>query len=173
MKKLLFEELIPENSELFKEKLIDISGKLKVNPDWLMLTFYIETAAAKHKAINHRIQNSIDATGLIQFMPATARNLGTTTTALKNMTNVEQLNWVLKYLSPYKGKMNSYVDTYLAVFFPAAIGKPDNWVVQTSGLSAAKIAAANPGYDVNKDGKITVGEIKGKISLFIPKGHEI
>ena len=171
MKKLLFEELILENREEFKEKLIEISEKLGIKPDDLMLVFYIETAAAKYKVINHRIQNSIKATGYIQFMPATAKELGTTTTALKNMSNVEQLNWVYKYLLPYKGKMKSVTDVYLAVFFPAAIGKSDDWVLQTPSLSAAKIAAANPGYA--KNGQIKVKYVKEKVLSFIPKGYEI
>jgi hypothetical protein len=62
------------------------------------------------------------ATGLIQFMPSTAKSLGTTTDVLLSMNNIQQLNYVLAYLRPYKGKMNNFVDVYLAVFYPAAIG---------------------------------------------------
>ena len=41
--------------------------------------------------------NSIGATGLIQFMPTTATGLGTTTTALKSLDRVSQMDWVLKF----------------------------------------------------------------------------
>jgi hypothetical protein len=110
------------------------------------------------------IQNSIGATGLIQFIPSTAIGLGTTTTALKNMSAVDQLDYVEKYLKVYKGKINSYVDTYFAIFFPLAIGKPDDWVLQGTGISASLIARQNPAFDVNKDGKVQVWEVK-KIML--------
>ncbi len=170
---LLFEELIIENREEFKKKEIQISELLEINPDWLMLVFHIETAAVKFGVINHRIQNSIGATGLIQFLKSTAIALGTTTEALKKMSNVEQLDYVYKYLEPYAGKMKNFQDVYLAVFFPAAIGKPDSWVLQTKNLSAEKIASQNQLYDLNKDKKITVGEVKQKILQFVPKGYSL
>ena len=170
---LLFEQLILENREEFKLKVIEIAEKLGINPDWLMLVFYIETAAVKFGVINHRIQNSIGATGLIQFLKSTAVSLGTTTDELKKMSNVKQLEYVYKYLRPYAGRMKSYQDVYLAVFFPAAIGKPDGWVLQSKTLSPETIASQNQLYDLNRNGKITVGEIKQKILSFIPKGYSI
>jgi len=170
---LLFEQLILENREEFALKVIEIAEKLGIKPDWLMLVFYIETAAAVYKVINHRIQNSIGATGLIQFLKSTAVALGTTADLLKRMSNVEQLEYVYKYLKPYAGRMKNCQDVYLAVFFPAAIGKPDDWVLQSKGLSPGIIASQNQLYDLNKDGKITVGEIKQKILSFIPKGYSI
>lgn len=42
------------------------------------------------------------AIGLIQFMPSTAKGLGTSTSALKQMTAVDQLAYVEKYFAPYK-----------------------------------------------------------------------
>lgn len=164
--KLLFENLVADNREAFIAKVIEISTELKINPNWLMLTMYIETA----RTFSPAIQNSKSgATGLIQFMPATARNLGTTTQNLAQMSNVEQLDYVKKYLSPYKGRMKDVSDVYLAVFFPLAIGKADNWVLETKTLSAQKVASWNPLYDLNKDGRIQKYEVKTKILTFIPK----
>ena len=163
--KLIFEDKI---SKEFKEKVIEISDKLGIDPNSLMLTMYIETA----KTFNPAIQNKKSrATGLIQFMPATARGLGTTVDALKDMTAVDQLDYVYKYLKPYKGRMKEFIDTYLAVFFPLAIGKPDNWVLETKTLSAKTIAEWNPLYDLNKDKKIEKGEITKKIMEFFPKDY--
>jgi hypothetical protein len=173
MKPILFEQLVPENREEFKSKAAEIAGKLDVNPDWLMLVFYIETAAVRYGVINHRIQNGIGATGLIQFMPATAKALGTSGDALKKMSNVRQLDYVYRYLLPYKGQMKSFTDVYFAVFFPAAIGKSDDWVLQTKGLSPEKIACANPLYDLDRDKKIRVSEVKQKILKFVPKGYKL
>lgn len=152
---MLFESYVTENKAEFLDKVKSISSKLLIEPDWLMAVMY------KESRLNHRAVNSNGgATGLIQFMPATAKGLGTTTAALRAMSNVEQLDWVYKYYKPYITKLNSYPDLYLATFFPAALGKADDWIIHSSNLSAATIAAANPVIDLNKDGKITVGEFK-------------
>ncbi len=136
----------------------ELATKLGVSQQWLLKLFRIESKNDP-KAVN----KFTGATGLIQFMPATARALGTTTAALAAMTYEQQLDYVYKYLKPYTGRFRQFCDLYFAVFFPLAIGKPDDWVMQTSSLSASKIAQQNPFYDVNKDSKITVGEVKSVI----------
>lgn len=169
---LAYEELIFENKEAFKAKLQQIAGKLNINPNWLMVVFFIETAAPRYGKIDSKIQNSIGATGLIQFMPSTARGLGTTTDALKNMTNVEQLHWVYRYLECYTGRMLNLADLYFAVFFPAAIGKHHDWILSSQSLSPQKIACANPLYDLNHDGQITVSEVMQKLRQFVPEAFK-
>jgi hypothetical protein len=150
---LLFANYISSNKEAFLAKVVSISAKLGIEANWLMAIMY------KESTMNPRAVNSTTgATGLIQFMPNTAQGLGTTTAAILNMTNLQQLDYVFKYFYPYRNRMTSYIDAYLAVFFPAAIGKPDDWVFQAAGLSAAKVASQNKGVDVNKDGVITKAE---------------
>jgi hypothetical protein len=152
---MLFAEYVKENRSQFLDKVETIANKLLINPDWLMAVMY------KESGLNHKAVNSTSgATGLIQFMPSTAKGLGTSTTALKNMSNLEQLDWVYKYYRPYISKLNSYPDLYLATFFPVALGKSDDWVLKSSSQSAKLIASQNPGVDLNKDGQITVGEFK-------------
>lgn len=164
-------QLIPENRIDFEKKVWDIALRLRIKPAWLMIVFYIETAASRYGRIDHRVTNALGATGLIQFMPRTIRALGTTAMALKLMSNVQQLDYVFRYLFPYTGRMGSLADLYLAVFFPAAIGKPDHWVLQAPGLPASSVACWNPLYDLNKDKLLTVGEIKAKLKTFIPAGY--
>lgn len=160
---MLYEEKIKENKTAFIESVKNIAQNLGFAPEWLMQVFMNESS------INHRAVNPITkATGLIQFMPATAASLGTSIEALKAMTNVQQLFYVQKYLQSYRGKINSYQDLYFAVFFPAAIGKPDNWILQASGLSASKIAQQNPIFDLNKDGIVTVDEVRRAILNKVP-----
>ena len=65
--------------------------------------------------------------------------------------------------------MKSVYDLYLATFFPAALGKADTWVMQTSSLSAQTIAAQNQIIDLNKDGQITVGEFKEYVAGYLKK----
>lgn len=98
------------------------------------------------------------ATGLIQFMAATAKSLGTTTAALAAMTFTEQLEYVVKYFRWFKTKLDTLEKLYCAVFWPAAIDKPDDYVVGTVGSAVYR---QNAGFDLsgNKDGKITRAEI--------------
>jgi hypothetical protein len=93
------------------------------------------------------------ATGLIQFMPATAKGLGTTTDALKNMSATEQLDYVEKYYAPYQGQLHSATDLYTVTFYPAALGKPGDYVI--GGNNAGLIARENSIFDIDGDGVIT------------------
>ena len=167
---LVYEEKVKTNREAFVVKVRAISTQMGIDPNWLMAVMNFESGM-NHQAVNPKS----NATGLIQFMPSTARGIGTSVEALKAMTNVEQLDWVLRYFRPYVGKMTSYIDVYLTVFFPAAVGKSDDWVLQTSSLSASKIAEQNHIFDVNNDGKITVGEIKSVMlnRLYPPNWRDI
>lgn len=159
---LIYENKVPASYRTaFVTKVKQVAKRLGINPNWLMAIMYFESA----KTFSPSITNSIGATGLIQFMPNTAIGLGTTTAALRQMTAVQQLDYVEKYyLQNYKylkiTAASSYVDTYLITFFPAAVNKGLDFVIQTKNLSAALIAKQNPIFDVNKDGKITVREIQ-------------
>lgn len=165
--KLLFEHKIPAPVSAFKSKVVSISRKLDVDPNWLMAVMNFESG------INPAAQNSrTNATGLIQFMPNTAAGLGTSVQALKAMSAVKQLDYVDKYLSSYKGKLVSAIDLYFAVFFPAAMTKPDSYVLKSAKLSAGRIASANPGFDLNKNGEITVGEVKAVYLGKIPSEYK-
>lgn len=157
-----FENYIPNPKAEFCSKLQSICDKLQISPEWLLAVMYVESR------INpYAVNKYSGATGLIQIMPATAKSLGTTTTELLNMTAVDQLDYVYLYLKPYTGKMHSLMDVYFAIFFPAAIGKPSNYVLQTSKLSAGLIASQNPAYDINSDSEITVAEVESKINKIL------
>lgn len=160
---MVYENLITENRPAFLAKLAEISAKLKVVPDWLMVVFKVESS------VDHRKINPVSgATGLIQFMPATATGLGTSTFALRNMTNVQQLDYVYRYFAPFAGRINSITDLYTITFFPRALGQPDSYILQTATLKAGTIAAQNRAYDINRDNQITYKELKDSINARIP-----
>lgn len=162
---MTFDNLVHENKEEFIEKVKEVSINLGINPNWLMLCMFIESG------IDHTAVNPFSgAYGLIQFMPFTAINLGTTLDKMEDMTNVDQLDWVYKYLRPYRKRMKTFVDVYFAIFFPRAIGKPDNYVLSTDRISASKIAQQNSGYDLDHNGEITVAEVSKKILSKVPSG---
>jgi hypothetical protein len=102
------------------------------------------------------------ATGLIQFMPSTAANLGTTVAALATMTQTAQLAYVERY---FKGVFTSHptnaplrrVDYYLAVFWPAAIGAPMDHKITEFPSSAYR--ANKNAFDPEHKGYITVADL--------------
>jgi len=79
---------------------------------------------------------------------------------------------VYKYLAGFKGRMKSLEDTYLAVFFPLAMGKSDDYVVgreSDTGFSQA-VYKQNAGFDSKKTGVITRGDIVGTIRAVFNAG---
>jgi hypothetical protein len=165
---LIYEHKVPINRSAFISKVKRISVWLGIDPNWLMACMHFETAGTMSPSIT----NSVGATGLIQFMPSTALGLGTTTALLREMSNVDQLDWVYKYLKPHASKISSFVDLYLAIFFPAAMGKPSDYVLQTKSLSASRIASQNPAFDLNKDRKITKAEVEIEMLSRFPKEYQ-
>ena len=103
------------------------------------------------------------ATGLIQFMPATARGLGTTTEQLRNMSPIQQLKYVEKFLqnaisrAGKTGQRISAGDLYTMVFMPAKINKE---IICQAGSKEYKY---NKGLDTNKDGVITKTELGNRV----------
>lgn len=162
MENLLFIEKYAGDRAAFSNKVRAVSSRLGIDPNWLTATMY------KESKLNPQARNTAFpvqggyATGLIQFTPDTARSLGTTTAELYNMGGVEQMDYVEKYFRSIgaAGRMRSYYDVYIAVFFPAAIGYKDTDLIQTRKLSASRIAQQNPAIDLNRDGVITVAEFK-------------
>lgn len=84
------------------------------------------------------------ATGLIQFMANTAKGLGTTTSYLASLTRTQQMDWVQKYFKNgplAKISSPSIDDLYMAILYPVAVGKPNDYVLFRSGSAEY---AANP-----------------------------
>ncbi len=160
----------------FEQTMNSICTKLGINPSWLMMVMWSESRL-NAQAVNKQAGDSADpkvraanrAVGLIQFMPDTAKYLGTSTQKLYAMSAVDQLHYVYAYFKPWAGKIHSYFDLYLITFFPIAVGKPDDFIIQTDKLKASTIAKQNPFFDMNKDGQLTVGEIKRRMYLSIPE----
>jgi hypothetical protein len=147
----------------FIDKLKEICDDLGIDYRHLLIVMAFETGGtfspSKRPPINKRTGKRIStATGLIQFLSSTAENLGTSTEALAKMSQVKQLDYVHKYLKPYKGRMRrgDFGDVYLAVFSPAFIGKPDSFVCYRRGQDGY---TRNAPLDTNKNGLMTRGEI--------------
>jgi peptidoglycan hydrolase-like protein with peptidoglycan-binding domain len=147
----------------FKKKLEKVANALGVKSSDLMAIFKQESG------VNPHIQNHTSgATGLIQFMPDTARRLGTTTDELKNMDGVEQLDYVYKYFKMTGVGNGTLGDLYMAVFMPKYVGYDDATILGQHGAPgfSGKVYNQNRGLDRNKDGKITVADVKQSVERF-------
>ena len=154
---LIYENKVPASYRTdFINKVKVIAPRVGLDPNWLMAIMDFESAGT----FSPSITNSLGYVGLIQLGASARKTLGVTKEQLKAMTAVEQLDYVEKYFNLYKGKYKSYVDAYFAVFFPLAIGKPDDWVIQSGGLTAKEIYDANPAFANVRDGKLRVWEVK-------------
>lgn len=167
---LIFEEKIPSAyRSAFVKKLKDIASKYKLNPNWLMALINSETGGTFRADTYNKAGSG--AVGLIQFMPSTARQLGTSTSALAKLSAVEQLDWVDKYLAYTANYLGAkigdidYDDLYLMVFYPAAVGKPNDFVI---ARSPSATYVQNKGIDDNQDGLLTVSDFKKFIRKKIP-----
>jgi hypothetical protein len=147
----------------FKKKLEKVAAALGTTPNAMLAVMKQESG------VNPAAQNkSGGATGLIQFMPDTARRLGTTTDDLRKMDGVQQLDYVYKYYKMTGVGDGSAGDLYMATFMPKYIGYPDNHVLGADGdhgFSGA-VYRQNKGLDRNHDGKITVGDVKSSVQRF-------
>lgn len=103
------------------------------------------------------------ATGLIQFMPATAKGLGTTTEALTKMTAVEQLAYVERYFIPYHKRTKTLSDMYMAILMPKYIGYAEEAILFND---PSKAYTQNRGLDLNRDGRITKAEATHRVRNF-------
>lgn len=168
---LLFLNKVKQNTLAFEKKVREISTALGINPNWLMFIMNNESG------LNEQAYNpSGGAYGLIQFMPTTLSWLGTSTQAMKKLSNLQQLDWVYKYFKSFNKKYASVADLYLINFYPYALGKPLTYIFgseKNDGLKYAKyLTSVNKGFDWNKDGVITLDDyykymenaVKNKVS---------
>ena len=141
----------------FKQKVVEISYKLGINPDDLMAVMAFESEYTFDPSFK-----TGNATGLIQFMPKIAEEMGTTVDALAEMSAIEQLDYVYKYYRDRAslGKLKTLGDVYMVTLWPIAVGKPDDYVLYSKG---SKTYEANRSLDIDKDGHVTKKEATQRV----------
>lgn len=146
----------------FFAKVVAISKDLKCDPNELLGVMNSECG------LNASARNSNGgATGLIQFMPRTAKILGTSTDKLSKMSAYDQLDYVAKFFKMNKktykmgdGPMSAG-DLYSLVFLP---GRANREVLTSSGELYYR---ANAGLDMDGDGKITKADLNRRVHKFM------
>lgn len=138
------------------KKVEQIAARLNTDPRWLLAAMSFETGGAFR---SDTVNRKSGATGLIQFMPRTARRLGTSTAELARMDEYRQLDFVEEYLKPFKGRLNSLEDVYMSILWPAAVGKSNDYRLFMRGIEYQQ----NKGLDSNRDGTVTKAEAAAKV----------
>ena len=151
----------------FGEKVQKIATSLDVPAEWLMAVMYTESR------FNPRAKNlkGSGAVGLIQWMPATARDLGTSSEELLSLTAEGQLEYTYAYLNRVRqkyGDFNSLTEFYLAILYPKAISQDYCYTLFSKPARAYK---QNAGLDENRDGRVTVSDIDKRMQRIFPTAY--
>lgn len=135
-------------------KLVSIADLLGTDPDYLASVIKFESG------FSTSVRNKFSgATGLIQFMPSTAKGMGTTTDALAAMSDVDQLDYVYRYLKD-KGNVSTLERLYLAIFYPKAMGMAPDDIIANEGNP---VYEQNKGFDTAGNGYIRRSDITSTI----------
>ncbi len=155
-------------SPAFRDRVFWIQDQLRLPADYLMAAMAFESGESFSPSVRNAAGSG--AVGLIQFMPSTARNLGTTTERLAKMSAEDQLNYVYKYFKPYIGRLATLSDVYMAILWPRAVGQPESYPLFVRGRAPLANYEQNAGLDTNKDGVITKAEAAAKVQAKLLKG---
>ena len=146
----------------FKTRVVELATELGCDPSHLMACMAFESGGTFSPSVRNAAGSG--AVGLIQFMPSTAQALGTTTEALARMSAVRQLDVVERYFLPRAGRLKSLEDLYMAILWPAAIGKPLDFVLfARSDPANPRRYVQNAGLDYNRDGTVTKAEAAARV----------
>jgi hypothetical protein len=160
-------------SDEFRAELYRGCNVLCIEPDPIMACMAFETDRTfSPKKTNYAGSGAI---GLIQFMPDTARYLGTSTADLAKMTAVAQLEFVFKHFEPYANRLVTLEDYYMTILMPTKIGLPLTEVLfRQDYLNRRNLLAyvQNKGLDKNFDGKITKEEAARPIREIYEEGKK-
>jgi hypothetical protein len=157
-------------SATFRARIWWMACTLRMDPNWIMACIAWESGESFSPSKKNMAGSG--ATGLIQFMPSTAREMGTTTAALAAMTAEDQINWVYRYMKraiEVHGPLTTLEDTYMAILWPAAIGDPVSTPLWTK-TGRPTTYRQNAGLDSNTDGTITKFEAASHVREKLVKG---
>lgn len=124
--------------DLFNEKVLQISAKHQIDPGHLLFVMWAESGIDVAS-----VNLGSNAIGLIQFMPSTCVDIGSTRSKIKAMNGIQQLEMVSKYMDMFPDKIKMCDDIYkfyLLFFYPAAIPGIDNdYVFSNAVINANKV----------------------------------
>ena len=117
--------------------IVDLADHMGTDPQWLAELICFESDGSFSPSVQN---DTTRATGLVQFMPKTARSLGTTVQALSKMSALAQMRYVELYFAQFRPPFDSRQKLFMTVFYPAArfwpAGRPFPGKVLTSNHAA-------------------------------------
>lgn len=148
----------------FERKARQVARDLAIPAEWLMAVIYAESRFDP-AVVNRRGSR---ATGLIQFMPSTAAELGVSIERLARMSATQQLDYVHRYLANVRdryGPYRSLTDLYLAILYPKARNQDYCYTLYASPSQAYQ---RNTGLDEDQDGRVSVSDIDRYLKRMFP-----
>lgn len=164
-----------QDIESFELKVRDVATALNIPPEWLMAVMYSESRL-NPAAVNLK---GSGATGLIQFMVATVKDMnikmGTRfyMSDIRNMDAVDQMDLVFEYLDwvqQHYGEYKTLTDLYLGILYPRAVGKEDCYTLYAK---PSQKYLMNAGLDDNRDGRVTVSDIDKRMLRIYPTAYKV
>lgn len=172
-------------NDVFYKKLIEVSKKINIKPEDLLLIMHIESG------LNPQAKNpSGSASGLTQIMPSILPLVGFSGTPqdFSKLPAEKQLDYIEKYfILNLKGKgITEPAQIYLSNFLPATLNwqgvknkNPDTILAEQGNmrtyaqsnfknkyaLTFDKVYQANKGLDLDKDGNISYGDIQKLVEI--------
>jgi len=146
----------------FRAALVALGSKLDIDPNAIAAVMSIESGF--HPAARNPAGGAV---GLIQWMPSTLKLWGLEPTTVAAMTAVEQLTLVDRFFHVMARGVHDPGTLYMLTFLPKYAMAAEDFVLgregdysTRDGLQLHRIWAQNMGLDTNKDGEITVAEVK-------------
>ena len=147
---------VPENIQSdpeFTSAVEELANKYNISPTEVYAVVQGESG------FNPQAQNASGATGLFQFMPATAEELGTSVDAIKSMSPTEQVELYDRYLERWNYDGSNRLGIMQAA--PAYADRSPDDIIYDVGSAAWD---QNPGWRELGDGPITVRSINAYYS---------
>lgn len=147
-----FSKIPAFNDDKFSAELDRVSDSLGVKSRDLMGVILRESGG--NPGIKNTQKKENTATGLIQFVEKTAKELGTTTDELKAMTASQQMKYVEKFFKNVGIKPGASAgEIYAAIYLP---GRRGNKYLSAKGEGYYE---ENKGLDFDEDGYITIADL--------------
>ena len=151
----------------FGQRVRRMARDLSVPSAWLMAVMYAESRF--DPAVVNR-QGS-QATGLIQFLPATAQEMGVSVRQLGQMGVIEQLDYVQQYLAEVRRRYGPYqdlTDLYLGILYPKARQQDYCYTLYARPSQAYR---HNRGLDEDQDGRVSVSDVDRYLRRLFPTAY--
>jgi hypothetical protein len=142
----------------FLTKVKTVAALLLFDPIDLLGIMNLESA----RTFDPAITNNLGYTGLIQFGKDAAKDLGTTTEYLRQLSRVDQMDWVYKYFHNLHRWPNlkcpnpTLANLYLTVLLPAfRFAAPNEKIADAKDPKTANYYLKNTGFDPGRLGYYT------------------